>query len=386
MTKKVLFILLFIFTFCSFTIFADNAPKLHLTYKVVSDYGSAKYGYTDNSGKLKIDYIYDYAEEFSEGLALVMKNRRVYFINEAGFAVFNSKTSIHKYIEGFRDGRALVRIDDKYGYINKNGYVIIPAIYDDASSFKEGKAAVCKNNKYGYIDTNGKTVIGFSYDSANSFSNGIARISKNNKYGFIDSDGKKLTPFIYEKTGAFSLGLCPVKIDGKYTFIDINGDFLLPPVFDWASDFSDGLATVSYDEKFGYINTKGELVISPNYSSLSQFCDGYLICSKLNKYSYELFGVIDENESVHIPFIYNSITYLSDNLFLVKQDSGFGVINNKNTCVLESAYDSITRDGNILTARKGKDIYTFDINDIKPQKTSPTTLKVLKFFPSEEFQ
>ena len=50
-----------------------------------------------NNGKLKIDYIYDYAEEFSDGLALVMQNRRTYFINEGGFAVFNSKTSIYKY-------------------------------------------------------------------------------------------------------------------------------------------------------------------------------------------------------------------------------------------------------------------------------------------------
>ncbi len=385
MIKKVLFILLFISNSFSFSVFADNSSKLHLTYKVVSDYGSAKYGYTDDNGKLKIDYIYDYAEEFSEGFALVMRNRKAYFINEAGFSVFNSKTSIYKYIEGFKNGRALVRIGNKYGFINTKGFVIIPAIYDDASSFKEGKAAVCKDNKYGFIDTNGKTVIDFLYDSATSFSEGIARISKNNKYGFINSNGKKLTSLIYEKTGSFSSGLCPVKIKGKYTFINTNGDFLLPPVFDWASDFVGELATISHNEKFGYINTKGQVVISPNYSSLSQFCDGYLICSKTNKHSYELFGVIDKNEAVHIPFIYSNITYLSDNLFLVKQDSGFGVINNKNKCVLHLIYDSITRDGNILTAKKGKDTYTFDINDIKPQKKPPATLKVLKFLPSEEF-
>ena len=384
MIKKVLFLILFIFTFFALSVFAAGPSKLHLTYKVTSDYGSAKYGYVDDNGKLRIDYIYDYAEEFSEGLALVMKNRKAYFINEGGFAVFNSKTSIYKYIEGFKDGRALVRIGNKYGYIDTNGYVIIPAIYDDASSFKEGKAAVCKDNKYGFINTNGKVVIDFLYDGANSFSNGIARISKNNKYGFIDSDGKKLTPFIYERTGSFSSGLCPVKIDGKYTFINLTGDFLLPPMFDWASDFTGELATISYNENFGYINTKGDIVISPKYSSLSGFCDGYLICSKTNKYSHELFGVIDKNETIRIPFIYNSITYLSDNLFLVKQDSGFGVINNKNKCLLESIYDNITRDGNILTAKKNKDIYTFDINDIQPQKKGPTTLKVLKFFPTED--
>lgn len=388
MTAKFLLALLL----CLFTAASANAaepqfPPLRRTFIQTSSFGSAKYGFKDASGKLKIDYIYDYAEEFSEGFALVLKDGRAYFIDRNGLAVFNSKYSVYKYIEGFSESRALIKADGKYGFINTKGQVSVKPVYDDALSFREGKAAVCKNGKYGYIDTNGKVIIDFMYDNAASFSGGIARISKNGKYGFIDESGESITPIIYERTGSFSCGLCPVRINGKYTFINKSGTLLTAPLFDWAADFENGLAIVKCADSFGCIDTNGDMAISPKYSSLSQFCDGYMICGKSTEYSIELFGVTDENEFVYIPFIYEEISYLSDHLYLVKKDGKYGVMTLKNKYLISPVYDSISRDGDIFTAYKGDEQFLFDINssfDLSDEDSSSSNIHTnLPFVLSE---
>ena len=74
--------------------------------------------YTENGDlKLKGQYIigsYDYASDFSEGLAVVKKN-------------------------------------GKESYIDKTGKEVIPIKFDYAHNFSEGLAAVEKNGKYRYI-------------------------------------------------------------------------------------------------------------------------------------------------------------------------------------------------------------------------------------------
>lgn len=70
-----------------------------------------KWGYLENSYKVKIPFKFDNARDFSEGLAAV-KNSSV-----------------------------------KWGYIDKKGKLIVDYQYDDASNFKNGVANVKKGKK-----------------------------------------------------------------------------------------------------------------------------------------------------------------------------------------------------------------------------------------------
>lgn len=131
---------------------------------------SQKWGYLNNQGKTVIPFIYDSAENFSEGLAAVGKG---------------------EYEES------------KHGFIDNLGKIIIPFTYDAVNSFSEGLATVRKGSqetgKYGVIDKNGKLVVPFKYDGyMGEFSEGLAIvINADDKYGFIDRSGKLVIPYKY---------------------------------------------------------------------------------------------------------------------------------------------------------------------------------------------
>ncbi len=53
--------------------------------------------------------------------------------------------------DDFSEGLAFVMKDGKWGYIDKTGKVVIPFEYDSARDFKEGLAHVWKDGKCTYI-------------------------------------------------------------------------------------------------------------------------------------------------------------------------------------------------------------------------------------------
>ena len=128
-------------------------------------------GFIDRNGNEVIPCIYDDASDFSEGLAVIVKN-------------------------------------GKYGFIDKNGNEVIPCIYDDASDFSQGMARVKKRDKYGFIDRYGNQIIPCIYERES-----IATIlevegdfiwnKKNGKFGFINKNGKEVVPCIYDYASGF---------------------------------------------------------------------------------------------------------------------------------------------------------------------------------------
>ncbi len=216
------------------------------------------YGFVDSDNhELLIPFAYDWAFDFSEGLALVKKNGKWGYIDKTG------KVAIPFTYNGasnFREGLALVGKNGKWGYIDKTGKVAIPFIYDDAGFFSKGMATVCKNKKWGYIDKTGKVAIPFIYNGADDFSEGLARVKKDEKWGYIDKMGKVAIPSIYDWAEDFSESLATVKKNGKWGFIDKMGKTVIPTIYDSAWPFSKGLARVKKDGKWGDIDKTGRWV------------------------------------------------------------------------------------------------------------------------------
>ena len=76
------------------------------------------WGFIDKAGNVVVPFEYDGESKFSEGLALVVKNR-------------------------------------KHGYIDKTGKVVVPLEYDSGNPFREGLAAVQKNGRWGILQIDG---------------------------------------------------------------------------------------------------------------------------------------------------------------------------------------------------------------------------------------
>ena len=121
-----------------------------------------KYGYRDKAGEFVIQPQFDYAGEFSEGLAVV------------GLGKFPAT---------------------KWGYINLLGNLVIPAQFEGAHDFSEGMAAVSFSGKLGYIDRTGKLVVPVKFDEAQKFKDGRARVRIITEgYGYINKQGELVVP------------------------------------------------------------------------------------------------------------------------------------------------------------------------------------------------
>jgi hypothetical protein len=106
----------------------DNGPD-YFSFGLARFNKNNRYGYFDESGRVKILPQFDYARSFSDSVAAVCKG--------CTFRKNDEHTEI---------------INGKWGFINLKGDLVIPFIYDEASDFKNGHAKVKENGKSIIID------------------------------------------------------------------------------------------------------------------------------------------------------------------------------------------------------------------------------------------
>lgn len=155
-----------------------------------------KFGFIDITGKTVVDFQYDWAEQFFDGLAMVSK-------------------------------------DGKYGYVNTAGEVVIPLQYDGADHFSEGLAAVEVNGRWGFIDTRGQMVIEPQYlprmwGSPMIFSEGMAAVRTETGTGFINRAGEMVVPAVYRSVDDFSGGLALIGAPGSPSYVNQQGEVVWP--------------------------------------------------------------------------------------------------------------------------------------------------------------
>ena len=163
----------------------------------VQQWGSGdKWGFIDEQGKLVIDYTYDYAGNFVDGLAGVVKDGNIGYINKNNEFVIEAKypykdnTTVRDYSCGLVRGYDT----DKNTFFDTNGKEVFSVEYNSVMSFAEDRAECEKNNKYGFIDKNGKEVIACKYAHVLDFSDGLAEVYSDEyvNFEFIDKNGKTI--------------------------------------------------------------------------------------------------------------------------------------------------------------------------------------------------
>jgi WG containing repeat/Caspase domain len=119
-----------------------------------------KWGFIDNKGKAITGIVYDEYRNFSEGLAAVVKNKKLGFIDKNGREVIPLN-----YEEGFvSDGLVRVFLNKKYGFLDYKGNEVIPLKYDSVWCYafqKEGFIGITLNGKKGFVDIYGNEYFNF---------------------------------------------------------------------------------------------------------------------------------------------------------------------------------------------------------------------------------
>lgn len=205
-----------------------------------------RFYYIDVNGKeLRIDPEYRPLTLFSEGLAAVMKrvadppgskDTTTYwgFINPQGKLAFNWLPLGYDIVTGYSEGYAVVKKNKMYFYVNAQGAVLKDTFYV-FNDFKEGyTTAVYYSSRPGdtradaYIFDKNFTPIKKIVNVANigKFANGLVAVksSFNGEVKYYNTKGEVAFEKVYEDGGEFKDGIAVVKKNGKLGCIDTKGN------------------------------------------------------------------------------------------------------------------------------------------------------------------
>lgn len=210
--------------------------------------------------------------EFNDGLMPVNINNKWGYIDRTGEIVIALK---YDFAIDFSEGLALVRTEDSlYGYINLTGEFVIEPKYQEASiNFTDGHVLVKENDSDNFklIDRNNKLISTIYYSGCQgmmNYSEGLLdfkiklkRFGKT-KCGFIDVKNNIVIEPIYDDVMSFNEGLATVKLNGKWGVIDKSGKFIVQPVHDFIYPFENGLAKITQNPSklIAYVDREGNYV------------------------------------------------------------------------------------------------------------------------------
>ena len=199
-------------------------------------------GYIDKTGSFAIAPAYEYASDFSEGVAVVTIEGKYRIIDTKGNLVANLPSGVES-VDDSREGLLLAVMAGKRGFLSHKGEWVLSPRHEYVSPFFEGLALIavqqnsagsfgCKQTTrrlVGYMDHSGKTVIGPQFEDTlnNRFSEGLAAAKRagEDKVGYIDKKGKFVIKPEFYSGGTFRKGLARVYVKdrgGKYFFGYIN--------------------------------------------------------------------------------------------------------------------------------------------------------------------
>ena len=137
---------------------------------------NGKWGYIDKTGKETIPIIYDFARNFKERLALVVKENYSYgFIDKTGKEMV---PCLYDYVENFKEGLGKVYINDKVDYVDRTGKLLSEQII---------------NNRLDFIEENTSKFTNFYYSIAYDIENNkLLKVKNVKKFYQIEKDGKTM--------------------------------------------------------------------------------------------------------------------------------------------------------------------------------------------------
>jgi len=230
---------------------------------------------------------------FPEGLAAVVKNSKIGFIDMQGkvkipFKFYYSEywfniTAISSCV--FSEGlAAMMNSGKKWGYIDKQGNTIVPFQYNEASRFHEGVAIVGNtiNNeaRYGLINKYNKVILPFEFETG-TFTGNVYAMCKNGKWGVYSPEGRCIVPCQYDKQICFFKGYATVHKDEKQGLINEQGQLLIPCQYDACLyDMKTDLAFVIQDGKQGFVDLQNHVVVPIEFDFANACHDNTLFLVK----------------------------------------------------------------------------------------------------------
>ncbi len=248
-----------------------------------------KRGYVNvNTGRIVIDAEtndYNKAWVFSEGLAAVMKDGKVGFINAQNKVVipfqfdYTDNVEMYDFAYVFHNGYcAMNNTDGKLGLIDNSGNWVVEAEYDEIwAPHDSGYRVIIKDGKYGILDSTNAIVYPTEYNYISIVNDGFVLTNEGRKWQ-VDFDGNTVQPFLFDGTYYINY---PTGYDEsgeiQYAFADfvkyevlnhygimnrITGEPITPAIYSDINMLSPELFEVQEYDKYDYylLDRKGNIL------------------------------------------------------------------------------------------------------------------------------
>ena len=227
-----------------------------------------------------------------------------------------------------------------------NTTVIIPPIFTvEPKDLYNGYYLVNQGGNLGIVNYYGQKKVNWegiidcddmNYDKDNK----RILFARKGKWGVADLDGKEMIPPCYETIQNWNTNAYRAKKDGKWGIVDIYNNLLTEFQYDSIGDLRNGSApaTMAHPKKpwktvSGYIDETGSKLISKR----DKQNDGCVMVE-----SFEMWGIMTANGENIVPCIYDEILPWAANLYRVKENDKWGVLNIEDqSFLLTTKYDSI---------------------------------------------
>lgn len=336
--------------------------------------------------------------KFEEGFAVTFK--KIANCYKFGFMNKNFKTVIkpkYDWVENFKNGFAIVSDQEKWGVINTKGKLVIPCNYSSVKQASGNRFIVAIANKYGVIDAKNKIIIPIKYNPIFALQDNLYAIHDDKKWGVINEDEKLILPFEfdgitsgiatkYEREISLPAGMIRQRLFGRSYYFDKAGNLDKEGVafsiyVEGRNNFLDNpnfFSPLEASTVKGLLNTELKKVIQYDFTEKLQ--NGYKIVGKaiaddlnIKAYAVPVFlptkrylkGIVNANDEIIVPLIYNEISNKGTNLLIVslkiKENPNdilansiqkYGVIDLKNNLVVPVEYDYIQMGAGILILSK----------------------------------
>jgi len=331
------------------------------TYNTILVSLGGKWGSIDENGEVVLPFIFDDLNFIDNYAAFAKYNGKYGILQVPRHFGYHAVRGVHWrveptldviYIGRFSEGLATVRVETRNfakspqfmgrfseGVINQNGDFVIPPIYLSVDSFQNGLAVARRMSSHGYfgvIDREGNVVIPFEYAGLSSvhgqWFKGANFIDHELRFGILDLHGNIVIPFEFEWIEYASEGMFLVMQGEKYGYASgwvLNQDVI--PTFDIcccfyrsnlsiSTDFSEGMVGVSKGEGwgnriFGFMDRDGEMVIPFQFQWVGSFNQGLApVIRDWRDYTVEL---IDTNGNIVVSMEFSQIEPFSEGLAAV---------------------------------------------------------------------
>jgi hypothetical protein len=332
-----------------------NAYPFHNGFALIQK--DNKYNFINTRGKLIGKTWFDYAENFSDGLAVAGfgKWESGVFIGKLGYIDTSQESVIpiaFESAETFSNKVAKVWSGDKMFVLNNNGKVLRQS--ENAGVVERGLSFFNQPAKRSVKRPEDEDISNFSFIS--DFDTLTHPVRADKVWEYKNKKGTAMLLAMADVAMKFSEGFAPVKKEGRWNYINESGVILLSDWYDDVSSFKQGIAQVKLNGKSGFINRMGEFII-PLMAPVKFFSGGNA-CIESSDAQGKVVKYVDKNGSDVIPWMREVGEFINGQAE-IKRDDGMVATIDVTGQIIETWHYKAFFSGDKLDVIESNNFYTF---------------------------